>query len=287
MYDQIRCRMICLMFVLGASFAVAQEGSADPTSTSGSIGVFENPAGECQFKLPGKLTVPRLHHDLNPARWPDVNAPRILKDVVGDFVVQIKIHPFTFENESTQEDVITGQYSFVAAGLLVWKNPKTFVRLMRARMGTTSGCSTFSDFEHFWNGGYRGGDRKSHKNDSATFLRVTRQGDQLALDSSVDGKVWVTIAEQELFLDKKLKVGFGAVNFGVTEAVDIRFEDFEVTTSVSAKKQTCYWRGFMLKRSRFVRQVDDIKVTLAKRLLKRRRSSVVSCVAWFLLGFPV
>src|SRR4051812_14129390 len=80
---------LALVLLVGAAAAPAQgQGQAVK-----GWGVVSDPDGDCTLKeANGKLTitVPPTLHDLNP-RSGKLNAPRVTREIEGDFVVQVKV----------------------------------------------------------------------------------------------------------------------------------------------------------------------------------------------------
>ena len=197
-------------------------------------GQVTDPAGDCKvvgangrltITVPGTLTP----HDLNP-RWEFDNlfGPRVLREVEGDFQLQVKVRPFAMPEPNT----FTGKnvkVSYVAAGLLVWLDEKTFVRCVRAANGESG--SAWVHLEAFL-------DAKSHKvsripgdaskviKDQATYLRVERRADTLTFSTSVDAKQWNAIGSvSDLKLPQKLRAGVGVVN-ATKKDFSAEFEEF-------------------------------------------------------------
>ena len=71
--------------------------------------------------------------DLNPtAAFNNVLAPRVLRDVAGDFAAQVRVAAFERPKPKTSSNK---KHSYVGAGLLVWHDEKNFIRLLRAANG--------------------------------------------------------------------------------------------------------------------------------------------------------
>jgi hypothetical protein len=93
-------------------------------------GTVIDPAGDCTVKHEeGKLTVtvPGGAHDLNQALG-GMKAPRILQEVEGDFIAQVKI---TGEFKPGEKAAADGTSPFNGAGLLLWQDDKNYVCLER------------------------------------------------------------------------------------------------------------------------------------------------------------
>ncbi len=103
-----------------------------------------DPDKDCKFdkvKAGLTLTIPGKDHDLGVERG-RMNAPRLLRDVEGDFVVQVRVGgDFTPSNGSTT----TERVPFVGAGLVLMNGDNTYIRLERAALRYDSGVKTYSN----------------------------------------------------------------------------------------------------------------------------------------------
>src|SRR5690348_11002745 len=99
---------------------IAQEKESQ---TIAGWGAVTDPDGDCTVKSEkGKLTVtvPEGTHDLNP-RLGGMAAPRVLREVEGDFTVQVKVTGDFTPGDKAAADSTS---SFNGAGLLVWQDAK-------------------------------------------------------------------------------------------------------------------------------------------------------------------
>jgi len=123
-----------LLTVLSTGLVLASFAAEDKTpQTIKGWGTVVDPDGDCRvIEENGKLTirVPGTYHDLTHSEGRDkLNSPRILQEVKGDFVVQVKANAFPLfaDNTSTSLGIC-----FVSSGLLIWQDEKNFIRLDRA-----------------------------------------------------------------------------------------------------------------------------------------------------------
>ena len=83
-------------------------------------GTVVDPDGDC--KVTGEadkvsITVPKTNHDLTYVDGVAIiNSPRVVREVEGDFRVQVKIRAFVLPEMDTSS---SGKFSFVGAGLLL------------------------------------------------------------------------------------------------------------------------------------------------------------------------
>jgi hypothetical protein len=190
-----------------------------------------DPASDCAVtEKDGKvtITVPGTHHDLNPSPNFNVLAPRVLQEVEGDFVAQVKVDAFTRPQAKTASS--KAGISFVAGGLVVWQDERNFLRLLRAANGERG--DLFGHLEIYRDGLFVGGGYAQGIADQATHLKVVRKGDAFSFAVSVDGKEWTEIEVRgsnigKLDLSKKLMVGVAATN-ATSKEFAARFEGLSV-----------------------------------------------------------
>src|SRR6185436_9732324 len=133
-----------------------------------------DPDGDCKVtESSGKLTitVPGTYHDLTHSDGRDqLNSPRVLQEVKGDFVAQVKVNPFPLpaENTSTSNGVC-----FVSSGLLIWLDDNNFIRMDRAAIAGFP--SPILLMERYGKGMPASQNYKMIEN-KRTHLRITRGG---------------------------------------------------------------------------------------------------------------
>jgi regulation of enolase protein 1 (concanavalin A-like superfamily) len=155
-----------------------------------------------------------------------VNAPRLLRDVEGDFVAQVRVQgTFQLSQQSTNKQ----RLPFVGAGLLLMKDEKTYIRLERAGLRVQNEVKNYSNWELREGGKWRLAGNTSVRplEDKATYLRLQRQGDKLLASVSQDGKEWKELKPLEVKLPAKLKLGV-SVSSSSTDAFAARFDRFEL-----------------------------------------------------------
>lgn len=141
--------------------------------------------------------------------------PRLLQPVEGDFDVEVQVLPFPRPkpNTGTGKD----KHSYVAAGLLVWVDDKTFVRCLRAALGERE--DVFGHVEAFLEGKrflgqYFVNMQTRQIPDKTAYLKIERRRlKELAAYQSVDGKKWKLHARFNFpKLPGTVQVGVGVVN---------------------------------------------------------------------------
>ncbi|HEY7313954.1 MAG TPA: hypothetical protein VH643_31685 [Gemmataceae bacterium] len=187
-----------------------------------------DPDEDCKFiRDKGTLTieVPGKDHDLGVERGL-MNSPRLLRDVEGDFVAQVRLSgTFRPSNKSTS----TKRLPFVGAGLLLMADEKTYVRLERAALLKGGEVKTYANWELRRNGKWvlAGAERVQPLEDKPTYLRLERKSDQLLASVSHDGKEWKELNPLEAKLPAKLKLGVSAGGTSM-DVFAPRFDQFKL-----------------------------------------------------------
>ncbi len=199
---------VCLI----ASTLAAEDA---PTKLAG-WGQFVDPAGDCKVqeeKGVVTITVPATQHNLNPEPdYDNLLAPRLLQKVDGDFRIQVNVAPFPRPKANTST---TKQgHSYVAAGLVVWQDDKTFVRWFRAALGKRGDLFVHGE-------AFSGAKRQDYRvlvkdrivPDTATHLSVERTRGQFTFSWSDDGRRWTDFGRlPDKGYAKELQVGVAVVN---------------------------------------------------------------------------
>jgi hypothetical protein len=198
-------------------------------------GEFVDPAKDCKVdEAKGRvtITVPGSHHNLNPdPEYNNVLGPRLLQVVEGDFQAQVKV--LVFPKPAADTSATKQKLSYVAAGLFVWQDDKTFVRCFRAAVGERGDVFVhvegFRDAKRLTGRVFIKKMEERNITDDALYIRVTRKGAELTVDRSMDGKDWTKFARIPLSgFAAKLHVGVAAVN-ATTKEFAPQFEDLKVT----------------------------------------------------------
>ena len=191
-----------------------------------------DPDGDCQFRAEqGKLTIslPKsTHHDLTVERG-KMNAPRLLRDVEGDFTAVVRVSG-TFRPTTTSS---TDQRKpFVGAGLVLMNGDQTYIRLERASMYSDDKRYWYANWELREDGEWKlAGDAETKPldEDKPVYLRMQRKGDKIYGAVSYDGKEWSELEPLEVKLPAKLKIGVSGGGTS-TEPFKPHFDHFRLTT---------------------------------------------------------
>lgn len=223
----MRRSVVTVAFLLAAGIALAAPVPANRPWVTGWDKPVD-PDKDCKFTIDkGTLTieVPGKDHDLAIER-DLMNSPRLLRDVEGDFVAQVRVSgTFLPSQNSTSNE----RLPFVGAGLLLMADEKTYIRLERATLRLRGEVKTYANWELREDGKWvLAGDASVQPlEDKPTYLRLERKGDKLLPSVSHDAKEWKELNPLDVKLRAKLKLG---VSGGGT-SMDVfapRFDDFQL-----------------------------------------------------------
>jgi tetratricopeptide (TPR) repeat protein/regulation of enolase protein 1 (concanavalin A-like superfamily) len=143
----------------------------------------------------------------------NLNAPRLVMDVSGDFAIETKIAPVSEDMPSV-------------GGLLVWKDERNFIRFEKGMHGKDE-IGLSSNVDGMWQYSGRG-----LLVSSVVYLRLERIGDNFVAYCSSDGKDWLTCGEMSFRAEDPVQVGvhaIGAVGIrGGSVATATRFDYFKI-----------------------------------------------------------
>lgn len=179
-----------------------------------------DPVGNCpvDFVESGiSLTIPAGLHDMNP-RLQVTNAPRIMNEVEGDFLYELRVADFPRPQVKSGVD---GHASYVAAGILVWQDDRNLLRWTRTASGEAN--AVFLSCEQYEKGQLVGGGNFPME-DKPITLRIERRNDRLILSATYDKSSWRKVLERRCSFQKNVTVG--AFGMNVTQKdLEYRFEE--------------------------------------------------------------
>jgi regulation of enolase protein 1 (concanavalin A-like superfamily) len=206
-------RLLSMMFVLAFTgvFNLTTTAKAGPPRSVDGWGEVGDPAGDCQIRLDKKkltIAIPGTKHDLS-AELGDVTAPRVLREIEGDFIAQLKVAG----NVSHAGQALVDRYlPYHGAGLLLLVDGRTYVRFERAAIARPDGGGAhYANFEARKEG-RRASASTARLPDVDTYLRLERRGGQLIASVSEDGLRWAPLKPISVELPRRVKLGVVAVN---------------------------------------------------------------------------
>lgn len=190
-----------------------------------------DPDGDCELGPDGAalvVKVPGTLHDLN-ADIDKFNAPRVLRDVEGDFSMTVKVAG-DFKPGPKSNNPKSVPYN--GGGLVVWRDSDNYIRLERGAIVRKEKLGTFATFEER-EGGSRGAQHNGTLAPGPVWLRLERRGSRVAGFTSKDGRQWTALRPIDTVWPDEIKVGLVAVNSS-NEPLAVRFEDLQFKAGRSA-----------------------------------------------------
>jgi tetratricopeptide (TPR) repeat protein/regulation of enolase protein 1 (concanavalin A-like superfamily) len=200
-----------------------------PAGRPAAWGVFVDTDGGARLAERGghvQIGVPAGAYDLS-AEIGKVNAPRLLRPAVGDFIAQVTVSRVP---QPDRRQALPGRAPFNGAGLLLWQDDRNYVRLelgvFIVRDGTTV---RFALFEQRREGIPVGGLSKTQTRLAAvpTSLRLERRGRTLLGFVRQGSEDWIPLGQFEADLPPTVYVGVAAVN-ATQSPFTAEFEDLTV-----------------------------------------------------------
>jgi regulation of enolase protein 1 (concanavalin A-like superfamily) len=155
-----------------------------------------------------------------------MNAPRVLRAVEGDFIAQVRV---SADYPAGATSLVPTRRPFHGAGLLVWQDGKTYVRLERAELVFEGKNYNYGSFELRKDGEFvrQASAEELPLEGRATYLRVERRGGTVYGSASADGAEWKSLRPIEVELGKRLLVGVAA-GHNTSSAFTAAFDRFQV-----------------------------------------------------------
>ena len=189
----------------------------------GKWGDLIDPDKDCKVEDKGsslEIAIPGTHHDLN-ADNDKLNAPRVVREVTGDFTISAKVAgAWKPGAKSTNPKAVP----YIGAGILVWQDSENYIFLGRAAINRKGKVSEFAAFEEReW--GTRGALNNRGLDAGDVYLKVERRNNRILGYTSKDGKTWSRLESMEPSYPSTLKVGLYAIN-GAADPMSVQFQNF-------------------------------------------------------------
>ena len=201
--------------------------STEPVPGPVTWGEVIDPLGKCRLsEANGRLTVhvPEGLYDLNPLPNFNMNAPRVMREVEGDFDARVTVHPFPHPK---MEMGLRREAAYTGAGLVVWQDGTRLLRFFRAGMGHNRAGAPYAHAE--WFTPVIHDQKLAYVPDIPLHLRIRREGGELHLTYSTDGRTWLAPVGPitDIPLGARVRVGVTAVN-ALKRDFTVRMEGFEI-----------------------------------------------------------
>lgn len=210
-------------------------GTPEPEPTGRKLegwGLAIDTGKDCEFVPQQKsltIRVPGTWHDLNPDSG-KLNAPRVLREVEGDFVVKAKVDgEFKPGGKSTNPKGVP----FNGAGIIIWSDSDNFIRLERGALLRNDKIRATVAFEER-EGGYRGAVHNVASQPGPVYLRLERKGSRILGAVSFDGSSYRALKPIDTVWPAKLKVGLSAINSS-SQPLAAEFSDYSLDTGAAKR----------------------------------------------------
>lgn len=227
-------RFACVLAGVLAAYTVLSAPAPEPFRTGWDQPV--DPDHDCKFVHKGStlsLELPGTDHELAPKRG-RFNAPRLLRDIEGDFVMQVRVSgSFCPSVKSSVE----GVDSSVAAGLVLIPADKNCIRLeygaYRKKGERCTGANYRMRGDRIFNvekwGWMPWEEKIRDAKEEHMYLRLERRGEFIYHFISPDGEKWIDDFNVGPFenLPRKIKAGLAAHSTS-TEPFKATFDQFKL-----------------------------------------------------------
>ncbi|MEO7299239.1 MAG: DUF1349 domain-containing protein [Verrucomicrobiota bacterium] len=170
-----------------------------------------DPDHDCQVRTKDDtihIDVPGTAHDFAAElqRW---NAPRVLAQVDGDFVLEVKIHGAF---QPAEPSTIEGRRPYHGAGLLLVQDKQNHLSLQRGAVLLGKKLRHYANFEWRHGPDAKVSNYEFEIEDRDISLRVARRGNRILAMASQDGVNWRAFNPIEVDFPQNLSVGVEAIN---------------------------------------------------------------------------
>ncbi len=171
-----------------------------------------DPDRDCEITLKGDAVtfkLPGTAHDFAAElqRW---NAPRILSDVTGDFIVEVKV---AGEFQPSETSTIETRQPYNGGGLLLVKDRDNYVSLHRGAVELNGQVRQYANFELRKDAELAISRSELGLDDKDAYLRIERRGNKIFALASHDGIQWKSYEEPIIFdFPETAQLGVEVVN---------------------------------------------------------------------------
>ena len=186
-----------------------------------------DPDGDCKFELEPRedkvrIIVPGKPHILS-AEIGHVNAPRLLREIKGDFDLIVRV---AGTGNPGGKATTTVYAPYHGAGLLIWQDEENYVRLEIAADVRHGKARPYVNFEYRKDGTLATSSGPMNT-DGSNHLRLRRRGDEIYASFGPDGLRWTSFPPLTTKLSARLQVGVSAINSS-TKPLTAEFAGLEV-----------------------------------------------------------
>lgn len=205
--------------------AVAADDAILPKSVKG-WGEIIDPKGDCSIgEKDGTLSMTLVgRHDLSAELAQAMDAPRVLRDIDGDFIAMIKV---AGAFGPTGPSTVPSRRPFMGAGLLLWQNEKNYVRFERAAVDVDGETFSYLLFEERKNGEMNVSYAQIPLTNDPVRLRLERRNGKLYVAAAYDVQKWAGYPALQVELPARVRIGVAAISSSAVPFLP-EFSEFEV-----------------------------------------------------------
>lgn len=216
----------CVLACFLALSVTADERGAEAGPQVEGWGQAVDPDGDCEITPTDggvAMEVPGTAHDF-AAELERQNAPRVLSEVKGDFIAEVKVSG-AFKPGATS--TISGRRPYHGAGLLLIKDKDNYISLHRGCVYLDDELRHYANFELRKDGELTISLYQVEIPDEDTYLRLERRGGRVFNATSTDGIHWTSY--EPITLELPEAVEFGIVGISSSEVpLSVRFQNLAV-----------------------------------------------------------
>ena len=228
-----RLSLIALAFIPIVGLAAPIPPETDAARLERIYGVWEDPEKDCRHEMIGerlRISIPASVHDFDDLKKRQ-NAPRVLREVEGDFVVSVGVD-FTRHVDLTA--VHPSEEPRAAGGILVWGDEDRYFLATQALELSydLSKPAKMMWVTNLWQPRFGSGWRTDSTTASRrpAYIRVQRIRNKIIVFNSANSIAWTHLMVQFTALPAKVKVGvFAQHNLAVQFEAD--FNGYTLTQS--------------------------------------------------------
>jgi regulation of enolase protein 1 (concanavalin A-like superfamily) len=226
--------LACLLVacaVLAAPAPISREKELLGTTWSQKV----NPDGDCHFVADKDaliIEIPGKDHDL----WPKdkrMNAPHLLKEVEGDFDLQVRVEVAPVVSEKS---TAVKRAAFVAAGLILIPTDRNVIRHEFGFSREWGDLKAYVGAHNLFKTGGAGRVFRTEGGNawplpakfSKVWLKLERRGNELHPFASADGKEWGAVNPHGTPMPARVKVGVVAFSTS-SKPFKARFDQWKLT----------------------------------------------------------
>lgn len=214
--------LVCLPLTVAAA-PVPPEGEAAKLRQT--YGTWTDPDKDCRYTLKGselRVSLPASWH----IQWPNRrgatnNAPRILREVEGDFTAVVRV---TFP---VPDQVPKEVWPYCSGGLVAWESDTAYY-LVRRCGGEVNGNREAAWSHHVAADAHASAVQGLGKPAESALVRLKRTGKQVTAGWSRDGKEWTDFHSTDVAWGAKVQVGVIAENC-LDKTAEITFDEYSLT----------------------------------------------------------